>query len=268
VDFSQPKVMGVLNVTPDSFYDGGKYNSENKLESQISKLISEGADFIDIGGYSTRPDASDISPQEEWGRVKSGILEVRNQDKEIFISVDTFRAEVVKKAIELGADLINDISAGNLDSEMFQTVADLQVPYIMMHSRGTPQTMTQLTDYGNILDEILNYFVEKVERLKKMGVKDFIIDLGFGFAKTIEQNYFLLKNLAVFKELELPMLVGVSRKSMIYKTLEIQPSEALNGTAVLNTVALQNGANILRVHDVKEAKETIKLIEVLRSSKA
>jgi dihydropteroate synthase len=268
VDLSQPKVMGILNVTPDSFYDGGKHNSESKLENQIAKLISEGADFIDIGGYSTRPDASDISPKEEWNRVKSGILEARNQDKEIFISVDTFRAEIAQKAIELGADLINDISAGNLDSQMFQTVADLQVPYIMMHTRGTPNTLKQLTDYENIVDEILNYFVEKVEQLKKLGVKDIVTDLGFGFAKTIEQNYFLLKNLAVFQELELPMLVGVSRKSMIYKTLGIQPSEALNGTTALNVIALQNGANILRVHDVKETKETIQLLETLNQSKA
>ena len=261
VDFSQPKVMGILNVTPDSFYDGGKYNSENELGNQVSKLTSEGADFIDIGGYSTRPNASDIPVEEEWERVKSGILAVRKQDKNIIISVDTFRSEIAKKAIEMGADLINDISAGNLDDNMFQTIADLQVPYIMMHTRGTPQTMKQLTHYDNILDEILNYFVEKIERLKKFGVKDIVIDLGFGFAKTIEQNFFLLKNLEVFKELELPILVGVSRKSMIYKTLEIQPNEALNGTTAVNMIALQNGANILRVHDVKEAKETIRLTE-------
>lgn len=265
VNFSQPKVMGILNVTPDSFYDGGKHNSKNQLEKQAAKLISEGADFIDIGGYSTRPDATDIPIEEEWERVKSGILAVRNQDKDVFISVDTFRSEIAKKAIDLGADLINDISAGNLDSEMFQTIANLQVPYIIMHTRGTPQTMKELTEYDNILDEILNYFVEKIEKLKNLGVKDIIIDLGFGFAKTIEQNFFLLKNLAVFQELGLPILVGVSRKSMIYKTLQIQPTEALNGTTMLNTIALQNGANILRVHDVKETKEVVRLNKMLEA---
>lgn len=263
MDLSQPKVMGILNVTPDSFYDGGKYNLEAELENQVAKLISEKADFIDIGGYSTRPNASDVSVEEEWERVKSGIMAVRNQSEEIYISVDTFRAEIAKKAIEFGANLINDISGGSLDSKMFQTVANLQVPYIIMHTRGTPQTMKQLTQYDNILDEILNYFVDRIGKLKALGVKDIIIDLGFGFAKTIEQNYFLLKNLAVFKELELPILVGVSRKSMIYKKLKIQPNEALNGTTALNTIALQNGANILRVHDVKEAKQVVKLNELI-----
>jgi dihydropteroate synthase len=266
LDLSQPKVMGILNVTPDSFYDGGKYNREGILEQQVGKLLDEGADIIDIGGYSSRPDATDIPLAEEWGRVRLGIEAVRAQNANIPISVDTFRAEVAQKAVALGANMVNDISGGELDEQMFEAVAEMKVPYIMMHMRGTPQTMRQLTHYDNILEELIDYFRLKIARLTALGLHDVVIDLGFGFAKTVEQNYYLLKHLAAFQILDKPMLVGVSRKSMIYRTLGISSEEALNGTSILNTVAIQNGASILRVHDVKEAKEAIQLLDKLESA--
>ena len=260
----KPKIMGILNLTPDSFFDGSRVSLEEKMIlSTAEKMISEGADFLDLGGYSTRPGAMDISMEEEIRRVAPAISLIKREFPEILISVDTFRSEVAKTAVESGADLINDISAGNLDSKMLATVAQLNVPYIAMHMRGTPQTMQGETVYKDLVPEILFYFSEKLDTFRKLGIKDVIIDPGFGFAKTREQNFQLLRDLKSLRSLGLPILAGVSRKSMIYKTLQISPSEALNGTTALNMFALSQGANILRVHDVKEAKETVTLFEQL-----
>lgn len=260
----KPKLMGILNLTPDSFFEGSRVSQEEKkILSTAEKMISEGADFLDLGGYSTRPGALDISIEEEIQRVAPAISLIKREFPEILISVDTFRSEVAKVAVESGADLINDISAGNLDSKMLETVAQLGVPYIAMHMRGTPQTMQEETAYQDLVPEILYYFAQKLEQFKKLGIKDVIIDPGFGFAKTREQNFQLLRDLKSFQRLGLPILAGVSRKSMIYKTLQISASEALNGTTALNMFALLQGANILRVHDVKEAKETVTLFEQL-----
>ncbi|MDX1277841.1 dihydropteroate synthase [Oceanihabitans sediminis] len=263
IDLSTPKVMGILNLTPDSFYDGGKYKNESEILSQVYIMLKNGATFIDIGAYSSRPNAVHISEEEELNRLLPIIALILKEFPEIIISIDTFRSEVAKQTIETGAAMINDISAGVLDKKMLQTVANLQVPYILMHMKGTPQTMQQQTDYKNMMKEIIFYFSERVSEAKKLGIKDIIIDPGFGFAKTTAQNFDLLKQLELFKILELPLLAGISRKSMIYKTLNTTPQEALNGTTVLNTIALQKGASILRVHDVKEATEAIKLIEQL-----
>lgn len=260
----KPKLMGILNLTPDSFFEGSRVSQEEKkILGTSEKMISEGADFLDLGGYSTRPGALDISVEEEIQRVAPAISLIKREFPEILISVDTFRSEVAKVAVESGADLINDISAGNLDSKMLETVAHLGVPYIAMHMRGTPQTMQEETAYQDLVPEILYYFSEKLEVFRKLGIKDVIIDPGFGFAKTREQNFQLLRDLKSFQRLGLPILAGVSRKSMIYKTLQISASEALNGTTALNMFALLQGANILRVHDVKEAKETVTLFEQL-----
>lgn len=260
----KPKLMGILNLTPDSFFEGSRVSQEEKkILSTAEKMISEGTDFLDLGGYSTRPGALDISIEEEIQRVAPAISLIKREFPEILISVDTFRSEVAKVAVESGADLINDISAGNLDSKMLETVAQLGVPYIAMHMRGTPQTMQEETAYQDLVPEILYYFAQKLEQFKKLGIKDVIIDPGFGFAKTREQNFQLLRDLKSFQRLGLPILAGVSRKSMIYKTLQISASEALNGTTALNMFALLQGANILRVHDVKEAKETVTLFEQL-----
>ncbi|MCU0400062.1 MAG: dihydropteroate synthase [Algoriphagus sp.] len=260
----KPKIMGILNLTPDSFFEGSRVSLEGKMVlSTAEKMISEGADFLDLGGYSTRPGAMDISTEEEIHRIAPAISLIKREFPEILISVDTFRSEVAKTAVESGADLINDISAGNLDSKMLETVAQLGVPYIAMHMRGTPQTMQQETAYQDLVPEILYYFAQKLEQFKKLGIKDVIIDPGFGFAKTREQNFQLLRDLKSFQRLGLPILAGVSRKSMIYKTLQISAYEALNGTTALNMFALLQGANILRVHDVKEAKETVTLFEQL-----
>jgi len=263
ITFERPLVMGILNVTPDSFYDGGQYFSEKAILEQAEKLILEGADILDIGGYSTRPNAQNISEEEEINRVIPAIRVIKKHFPATILSIDTFRASVAKEAVINGADIINDISGGQLDEQMFEIVANLQVPYILMHSRGNPQTMSQLTHYENILLEILHFFEERIQKLHILGVKDIILDLGFGFAKTKEQNFYLLKHLSYFKTLNLPILVGISRKSMIYKTLNITPEQALNGTSVLNTFALSQGTNILRVHDVKEAKEAIVLHNLL-----
>ncbi len=260
LDLSTPLVMGILNNTPDSFYDGGKYNNIKNLCERAELMLIEGATFLDIGGYSTRPNAEDISEKEELKRVLPLIKELVKKFPEVNISIDTFRAEVAKAAVEAGACMVNDISGGRLDEKMFQTIAQLKVPYVLMHSRGTPQTMAQLTNYQNIIEEIVDYFQQKIFLLSELGCNDVILDLGFGFAKTIEQNYFLLRNLSAFKILSCPLLVGVSRKSMIFKKLGISPPESLNGTTALNTLAIMNGATILRVHDVKEAKEVISLI--------
>jgi dihydropteroate synthase len=265
VDMSTCKIMGILNVTPDSFYDGGRYFSIENIEHQVEKMILEGADFIDVGGYSSRPGAKDISEKEEKKRVSKAIKVIKKSFPDVFISVDTFRSVVAEAALDEGACMINDISGGTLDNNMYNLVANRQLPYILMHMKGTPQTMKTQNNYDNMLIDLLSYFNIKIEKLKKMGVKDIIIDPGFGFAKNIRQNFLLLKNLAYFKALDRPVLVGVSRKSMIYKSLGVEPEQALNGTTVLNTFAIQNKASILRVHDVKEAVECVKLYNLYNS---
>jgi dihydropteroate synthase len=263
IDLSTPKVMGILNVTPNSFYDGGKHSDEKSVISQVEKMLSEGATFIDIGAYSSKPSAEFVSEEEEINRLIPVIKSVLNHFPETLISVDTFRAKVAKAGIENGACIINDISAGSLDTTMMETVAKLQVPYVMMHMKGNPQTMQIMANYDNITKEMLFYFSEKIRQARNIGINDLLIDPGFGFAKTKEQNFEVMNNLELFQMLNLPILVGVSRKSMIYKTLETSADDALNGTTVLNTIALQKGAKILRVHDVKEAIETIKLVSQL-----
>ncbi len=264
ISLEKPKVMGILNLTPDSFFEGSRVDKTvDSLLSKAKTMIQEGADFLDLGGYSTRPGAEDISVTEELDRVVPAIQVLRKEYPEVLISVDTFRSKVAEQAVAAGADLINDISAGNLDEEMPPLVAKLGVPYIAMHMKGNPQNMQKQANYSAILTEILHYFAEKVDLFKKLGIKDVIIDPGFGFAKTAEQNFFLLRNLKSLELLGMPILAGLSRKSMIYKTLQLDASMALNGTTALNMVALMQGANILRVHDVKEAKETIKLYEQL-----
>lgn len=261
VDLTTPIVMGILNVTPDSFYDGGKYHSPTQILRQTEKILVDGATIIDIGGYSSRPNAEDISEKEEKRRIASSVNIILKQFPNALISIDTFRASVAEAGISEGACMINDISGGSLDEKMFETVARLQVPYVLMHIQGNPQTMISMTNYDNIVVDLLHYFHKKVAALRVLGVEDILIDVGFGFAKTREQNFELLKNLSIFHLLNLPLLVGVSRKSMIWKTLEIKPEEALNGTSILNSVALMRGTSILRVHDVKEAIEAIKLVD-------
>jgi dihydropteroate synthase len=264
ISLEKPKIMGILNLTPDSFFAGSRVDSlPDSILTKASLMIEDGAAILDLGGYSTRPGAVAISLQEEIDRVIPAVEIIRKKFPDILLSIDTFRAKVAKEAISAGADMVNDISAGALDEEMLETVASLKVPYIAMHMRGNPQTMQSLSHYSDILEEILYYFAEKVDLLEKLGIKDVIIDPGFGFAKTIEQNFFLLKNLKSFAVFGLPLLAGLSRKSMIYKTLQINAQEALNGTTALNMFALSQGANLLRVHDVKEAKETLKLFEQL-----
>ena len=260
LDLSTPKVMGVLNVTPDSFYDGGRYTDEQSILAQSEKMLRDGADVIDVGGYSTRPGAREISGEEELSRVVDAIRIIIKVFPEAILSVDTFRSSVARAAMSEGAAMINDISGGEMDPKMFDTVASLQVPFVLMHMRGTPQTMTQLTQYDNLLKDMTDYFHQKVNRLHELGVNDIIIDPGFGFAKTVEQNFELLKNMKYLHILGKPILAGLSRKSTIWRTLETSPEGSLNGTTVLNTVALLNGANLLRVHDVKEAVECIRLI--------
>ena len=260
----KPKVMGILNLTPDSFFEGSRVpDKENSWLYEAEKKIKEGADFLDLGGYSTRPGAAHISVEDEINRVLPALKAIKKHFPDTLLSIDTFRAEVADAAVAEGADLINDISAGSLDEDMLPLVAKLGVPYIAMHLKGTPQTMQSETDYKELLPEILSYFSVKIEQFRKLGIKDVIIDPGFGFAKTREQNFEVLRNLKSFQQLGLPMLAGLSRKSMIYKTLETSAEEALNGTTALNMFALTQGANILRVHDVKEAKETIQLFEQL-----
>ena len=252
--------MGILNVTPDSFFENSRaINSEAILE-KTSKMLSEGATFIDIGGHSTRPGAAAVSENEEMDRVLPAIEVILEKFPDCFISIDTFRASVAKKAVELGAALVNDVSGGLMDADMYKTVAELNVPYILMHMRGNIDTMMEHTNYNNLVLDVLNDLEQKVGDLRKYGQKDIIIDLGFGFSKTADQNYELLHKLDGFEMLECPILVGISRKSMIWRKLGIKADAALNGTTALNTVAILNGANILRVHDVKEAMETIKLV--------
>jgi dihydropteroate synthase len=268
IDLSSPKVMGILNVTPNSFFDGGKHSDEKAILIQVEKMLLEGATFIDIGGYSSKPSAEFVSEEEELQRLLPVVQKVGKAFPEAIISIDTFRSKVAKETIECGASLINDISAGNLDDKMLETVSQLRVPYIMMHMKGTPQTMQSMAQYENIVKEILFYFSERVAKARRLGISDLIIDPGFGFAKTIEQNFEVLSKLELFQMLELPILAGVSRKSMIYKTLEISAEFALNGTTSLNTIALLKGAKILRVHDVKEAVECVTLHQQLIQNKS
>jgi dihydropteroate synthase len=266
LDLSKPRVMGILNVTPDSFYDGARYSTEKEILAQTEKMLAEGATFIDVGGHSTKPGASEISEQEELERVVSTIKLLAKNFSEISISVDTFRAAVAKAAVTEGAVIINDVSGGHLDPKMFETVASLQVPYILMHMRGNPQTMMAQNSYNNLLTDITDYFHHRLYALNQLGIKDVMIDPGFGFAKNIRQNFELLHHLEYFKILLRPMVVGISRKSMIWKTLNTTAEEALNGTTSLNTIAILKGASILRVHDVKEAMEVIKLCSHIDSS--
>tara|TARA_R110002072_G_scaffold100717_1_gene221913 strand:+ start:139 stop:963 length:825 start_codon:yes stop_codon:yes gene_type:complete len=263
IDLSAPKVMGILNITPDSFYDGGLYKDDSDILNQVEKMLLDGAAFIDVGAYSSRPNADHVSEDEELKRIVPIVELILKEFPEALLSIDTFRSEVAEQCIDTGACMINDISAGNLDNNMLKTVANLHVPYIMMHMRGTPQNMQQQTNYDNLAKEIIYYFSERIATAKALGIVDIIIDPGFGFAKTLAQNFELLNKLELFKMIEKPILAGISRKSMIYKTLETSAKEALNGTSVLNTVALQKGASILRVHDVKEAMECITLVKSL-----
>ncbi len=261
IDLSIPKVMGILNVTPNSFFDGGKYKKQSEIILQVEKMLSEGATFVDIGAYSSKPRAEFVSEQEEIDRIIPSIEVILKHFPETLLSIDTFRAEVAKASIESGAAIINDIAAGELDDKMFDVIAKYNVPYIMMHMRGNPQTMQTLTQYEDIIKEMLFYFSEKIAKARSLGINDLILDPGFGFAKTMDQNYEILKKMELFNLLELPVLAGVSRKSMIYKTLNNTAQEALNGTTILNTIALTKGAKILRVHDVKEAMECVALFE-------
>lgn len=256
-----PKVMGILNITDNSFYDGGRYQSKNEIGKRVEQMLKEGVDIIDLGACSTKPGVTYVDEDTEQQKVADTVVFLRENFGEIHISIDTFRASVAKVGVENGACLINDVSAGLMDSEMIATVAQLGVPYIGMHMRGDSSNMQHLTSYQHLLNDIILYFAERKQTVMAAGINDFIIDPGFGFAKTLDQNYELLQNLQQFKVLDCPILVGLSRKSMIYKYLDISPEEALNGTTVLHTIALLKGASILRVHDVKEAVETIKLIQ-------
>ena len=267
IDFSSPKVMGVLNITPDSFYDGGYYKNEKELLSQTEKMLLEGATFIDIGACSSKPGASHISEEEELQRILPVVTAIIKEFPETIISIDTFRSTIAKETVAIGAALINDISGGTLDEKMFETVAKLQVPYILMHMKGTPQNMQKNPTYGNITTELISFFAEQIFKLHQLNLKDVVIDVGFGFGKTLEHNYQLLKDLSLFKNLDVPVLAGISRKSMLYKPLDISAKEALNATTAANTIALLNGANILRVHDVKEAVEAINIVNLLNQAK-
>lgn len=259
IDLATPKVMGILNVTPNSFFDGGKYKNETEILSQVEKMLLDGAAFIDIGAYSSKPNAEFVSEKEEISRIVPVVDLILKQFPETLLSIDTFRSEVAKATIDIGAAIINDISAGKLDDKMFEVIGKYNVPYIMMHLRGNPQTMQSLTNYDDIVKEMLFYFSERVAEARRFGINDLILDPGFGFAKTTNQNFEVFQKMELFKMLELPLLIGVSRKSMIYKTLDTKIEKALNGTTILNTLALTKGAKILRVHDVKEAMECVTL---------
>ena len=262
LDLSIPQVMGILNVTPDSFYAGSRMQTEEDIAARARQIIDEGAAIIDIGAYSSRPNAEHISAEEEMNRLRTGLEILNRNHPEAIISVDTFRADVAAQCVnEYGVAVINDIAAGEMDSEMFETVARLGVPYIMMHMQGTPQSMQTEPHYDNLLKEIFMYFAKKIQQLRDLGVKDIVLDPGFGFGKTLEHNYELMAHLEEFKVFELPLLVGISRKSMIYRLFGSTPQEALNGTTVLDTIALMKGADIIRVHDVREAVEAVKMVE-------
>jgi len=260
VDLSHPKVMGILNITPDSFYDGGQFKSDKEILKQVELMLTEGATFIDVGAYSSRPNALHISLEEELARLMPVITIILERFPEALLSVDTFRSTVAKESIAAGACMINDISAGSMDKNMFATIASLQVPYSIMHMIGNPQNMQNNTSYKDLIQEIIYYFSEKIFELRKLGVNDLIIDPGFGFSKTLDQNYELLSKLECLAFLDLPILTGMSRKSMLYNLLHIKPQEALNATSVVNAIALHKGSSIIRVHDVKEAVETIKIV--------
>lgn len=265
LSLTEPRVMGILNITPDSFYSGSRLSTEKEILNQAEKMIGDGADILDIGGYSTRPGATDISIEEEKDRVIPIIKKLKHQFPDTLLSIDTFRSEVAREAIEGGADIINDVSGGSLDNQMFVTVVELGVPYILMHMRGNPQNMKELAQYDDVVLEVVKELQVKINNLKKLGVADIIVDPGFGFAKTIQHNFRMLKNLQHFRILEVPLLIGLSRKSMVYKSLDIKPEDALNGTTALHMVALINGAQILRVHDVKEARQAVKLYQLTYS---
>ena len=258
----KPWVMGILNVTPDSFYSGSRMGvDEMRIGERVEEILKEGGDIIDIGAYSTRSNADDISPEEEYSRLKIGLNVIKNIDANAIVSVDTFRADVARRCVEeFGVDIVNDVSGGTLDDDMFATVANLKVPYILMHMRGTPATMQQLTEYNDVIRDVIGDLHKKKCALNDLGIDDVIIDPGFGFSKTVEQNFEMLNRLEDFKQLDAPLLVGVSRKTMIYRTLGCTPVESLNGTTVINTISLLKGAHILRVHDVKEAVEVCKLV--------
>lgn len=258
IEFNRPAVMGIVNVTPDSFFAGSRVPADS-VTGRVSEMMAQGADIIDLGGYSSRPGADTVTAEEELARLVPAIAAIRERFPDIPVSVDTFRADVARECIAQGADIINDIGGGDLDPEMFGTIADLRVPYILMHMRGTPATMQSLTDYDDVVADVLRDLAFKTDRLHQLGVNDVIIDPGFGFAKTVDQNYRLLAALGMFREIGCPVLAGVSRKTMIWKELGIRPDEALNGTTAINMIALMNGADILRVHDVRECAETVRL---------
>jgi dihydropteroate synthase len=269
INLSTPKIMGILNVTPDSFYDGGKFQTKKEILKKTEKMIEEGASIIDVGAYSSRPGAEHISAEVEIQRLSFALSAIRTDFPDVIVSADTFRSAVASMAVkDYEVDIINDITAGSADKNMLETVTGLSVPYVMMHIKGTPQDMQKNPEYDNVVEEIIRYFSEKIQKAKLSGICDIIIDPGFGFGKTLEHNYQILNRLDDFKIFELPILIGLSRKSMIYKALDVTPMEALNGTTVLNTIAIMNGANILRVHDVKEAAETIKLCSLYHESQS
>ena len=260
IDLSHPKVMGILNITPDSFYDGGQFRSDTEILKQVELMLTEGATFIDVGAYSSRPNAQHISLEEELARLMPVLTMILDRFPEALLSVDTFRSAVARESIAAGACMINDISAGSMDKNMFTTIASLQVPYIIMHMIGNPQNMQNNTSYKDLIQEIIYYFSQKIFELRKLGVNDLIIDPGFGFSKTLDQNYDLLSKLDCLAFMDLPILTGMSRKSMLYNLLHIKPEEALNATSVVNAIALQKGSSIIRVHDVKEALQTINIV--------
>ena len=265
VDLSTPKIMGILNVTPDSFYDGGVHNSDKKILKHVEKMLNDGAAFIDIGAYSSRPNGINIDENEELNRVVPALELVNNKFPETIISIDTFRSKVAETCLNSGASIINDISAGEMDKKMMKIVGKYKVPYVMMHMKGNPQNMISKINYNKMLKEIIQYFSKKINQAISHKINDIIIDPGFGFAKDVNQNFDLLNNMDILKILEKPMMVGISRKSMIYKSLQTNAKESLNGTTVLNTISLIKGASILRVHDVKEANECVKLINALNN---
>ena len=267
LDLSEPVVMGILNATPDSFFDGGRFVDEKAVVARVRKMLAEGAVVIDVGGVSTRPGAAEVSQQEELHRVMPVVESIKKHFPDAVVSIDTWRSKVAQEAVGAGAAIVNDISAGRFDPRLFETVAALDVPYILMHMQGTPQTMQQNPRYENVVNEVLDFFIEKLEKLRRLGIKDIVLDPGFGFGKTVEHNFHLLKNLAVFEHvLNLPVLAGISRKSMICKVLKVNPEHALNGTTALHVEALRQGARILRVHDVKEAAEVIALWKALEGA--
>lgn len=264
IDLNTPRIMGILNLTPDSFFDGGRYQIEEEILKQVEIMLSEGATFIDLGGYSSRPGAKDVSAEDERSRVLPALELILKNFENILVSIDTFRSEIALECIETGACMVNDISAGSMDEKMFETVARLQVPYIIMHMKGRLQDMQTHTTYQNLVKDIIYYFSEKVFELRALGLNDIIIDPGYGFSKTLDQNYEILGCSELLKNLELPILTGISRKSMLYKVLECGPEDSLNATTAAHSIALMKGTNILRVHDVKEASETIRIMEQIK----